>query len=378
MIKSLLKLPRSSKRNLCLVADVVLVSLSVWISMTLYYGKLWPSEIQGLIWLAPLAIATALPIFTHMGLYRVVHRYITIRFFYTIAKAVTLHALLFTAIGLLSGQAVHLTVFVLYWLIALTLISASRWVIQDILRDTEHKKITPRRVIVYGAGSAGAELVEALLKSNELEPVAFIDDKAELHGREILGLRIYPTQKLTELIEKHQAKQVLLAIPSASKDRRRELITFLEKFSVRVKTVPALSDIISGQALVEDIREIDVNDLLERDPVLPNERLLTENTTGKSVMVTGAGGSIGSELCRNIIKHNPIRLVLFEMSEAALYLIDKEMRAQLETSENPNHTEIIPILGTVLNEKRLLNLLKTFNVQTLYHAAAYKHGPLVE
>lgn len=373
-------LPRNIKKYLCLGLDVFLLPFSLWAAFALTYNSWWPSQAEELIWLFPVNYLIALPLFVHFGLYRAVHRYVSEKFFAAIIIAVILHL---AALALITANLAEYpppwSLFVIYGMNCLGTVGGSRWLALNLLTRSLKARRTPTRVIIYGAGAAGAGLADTLKKGHEYEAVAIIDDKAEAWGRVIFGLKIYPTSELTRLIDRYGAQQVLLAIPSASRYRRRQVLEFLEKLSIQIKTVPAMKDIISGKLSVSDIHEVDVEELLGRDPVAPDDQLLSKCIRGKAVMVTGAAGSIGSELVREIIHLEPSRIVLYEMSEPGLYQIDKELREyRQDNGGNLQNIEIIPVLGTVLDEARLRTILNTFRVQTVYHAAAYKHVPLVE
>jgi FlaA1/EpsC-like NDP-sugar epimerase len=227
-------------------------------------------------------------------------------------------------------------------------------------------------VLIYGAGQAGAQLVAMLKISHHLRPVAFIDDNDSIHHQQINGLTVYPFDELAGVIEKYKVRDVLLAMPAASRRKRSQILRKLEAYPVHVRTLPDLMDIAEGRIEVSDIREVDIGDLLGREPVAPDETLLHKNITGKVVMVTGAGGSIGSELCRQIIHLAPEKLVLFELSEFSLYQLEKELE-----KFNLN-VPVVPVLGTVLNQQRVGAVCQHFQVKTIYHAAAYKHVPIVE
>ena len=231
-------------------------------------------------------------------------------------------------------------------------------------------------VIIYGAGESGARVLQAMQGNNDFRPVAFVDDDPALQDKQINGLRVYHGTSLDALIHKHSVSAVLLALPSVSRRRRQEIIASLEELPVHVQTVPDFNDLISGRARVDEIREVDVEDLLSRAPVAPEDTLMQATLLGRSVMVTGAGGSIGSELCRQILRVGPSKLVLFELSEVALYTIDKEMRAL--AGKLGIECEIVPLLGSVQDGKRVRDVMRHLDVHTVYHAAAYKHVPLVE
>lgn len=360
--------------------DAVLLPFSLWTAFALRFSALWPAQIQGYWWLFVVGPFVAFPIFIRHGLYRAVLVYISTKAFYAIVKAVSLHVLVLLMLAMAIGiQEIPVTVFAIYWFVALTLVGGSRAVLRSLLQWFTRTNHSSSNVVIYGAGSAGAELAEALQAGHDFTPVAFIDDKHELQRTEIRGLKVYSTAALEHLIKNCGVRQVLLAIPSAPHARRKEIVNYLKKLPVHVRTVPSLTDIVYGRSRLVDLREIDIEDILGRDPVPPDEHLLSACIRGKSVMVTGAGGSIGSELCRQIVDLQPSRLVLFEASEFALYNIERELREKCKFSgEEIQDLEVIPVLGTVTNQRKLELVLKTFNVQTLYHAAAYKHVPLVE
>ncbi len=232
------------------------------------------------------------------------------------------------------------------------------------------------QVIVYGAGSSAAQLIPSLLGNDKYLPVALVDDDVSLHGTKVKGINVYSPEKIEGLIRKLGASRVLLAMPSASRRKRRQVLEFLSEHPVHVQTIPGINDIVTGKARVDDIKDVEVKELLGRDPVPPNDGLLRKSITGKSVMITGAGGSIGSELCRQILKLCPKRLVLVELAEPALYAIEKEL-AKIHSKLDCD-CEIIPLLGSVHHENRLREVIRTFEVNTVYHAAAYKHVPIVE
>ena len=363
-----------------MILDAVILPLSLWAAFVLRFSNWWPAEIIEYWWLFVAAPLIASPIFIRNGLYRAVLIYMNSKAFYAIVKAVSLHAVVLMVLAKVVGiQEIPTTFFAIYWLVSLTMVGGSRAVLRTLLQLASKAEHSSSNVIIYGAGDAGAELAETLQAGHEYMPIAFIDDKRVTHGTEIRGLKVYETDRLDKLIENYDISQVLLAIPSAPRARRQEVVGFLEKRPVRVRTVPGLMDIVSGRSQVSDLREVGIEDILGREPVPPNEQLLSACITHKSVMVTGAGGSIGSELCRQIIKLNPSHLVLFEASEFGLYNIEKELREYCKSNDgNLQYIEIVAVLGTVTNQSKLELVLNTFKVQTLYHAAAYKHVPLVE
>jgi len=360
--------------------DALLLSIALWVAFALRFSTWWPIEMQHTAWLFLLAPLIAFPIFVRSGLYRAILNYISTKAFCAITSAVTLQAILLLGISILFGiNGLPVTVFAIYWLVSLTLVGGSRAILRAIFQWLIKVKHPAKNVIIYGAGSAGAELAEALQAGLEFEPIAFVDDKHKLHGTEIRGITVFPTTKLNNLIKKYQVKNILLAIPSAPLARRQQLITFLENFPIHVKTIPALRDIVSGRSQIADLRDIEIEDILGRNCVEPDIQLLSSCIKYKSVMITGAGGSIGSELARQIMHLKPTRLILFDACEFALYTIERELTEYCKQhSDELQYTQIIPVLGSVADEYKLNLIFTTYSVQTVYHAAAYKHVPLVE
>jgi len=262
---------------------------------------------------------------------------------------------------------------VIFWSFSLVLIVGGRLAARMFLSRRNESR---EAVIIYGAGDAGAQLIAALLSGDDYLPVAIVDDNYALHGNRVNGLRIHPPDRLEKLIEQTRAKGVLLAIPSASRKRRRRVLERLSEFPVRVQTMPEFKDIVSGAARIDDIKDVEVRDLLGRNPVPPSDALLTASITGKNVLVTGAGGSVGSELCRQILTLNPNRLVCLDLSEAALYDIERQLSG-LTDSETSNR-ETVFLLGSVHHEIRMREICEVYEIRSVYHAAAYKHVPIVE
>ncbi len=380
MIGILRRLERTQKQRVKVAVDVIILLFALWFAFSLRLGELWPEEIGRFWWLFLLAPALAIPVFFQFGMYRTVVRYAGSTTVFTIGKAVSLYILLLVLLTvLIRNEGIPRSVMVLYWLFSLTFLVGSRLLARDLYWWLQRQEHPPVYAIIFGAGRAGAELASILQAGGDMFPVAFIDDKSELHGDEVSGLKVYPRSKLDTLIKQHGVEQILLAIPSACPVRRREVLSYFEHFPVRVLTVPSLADLVWGRASVDNLRDIDIEDLLGRPPVEPDQQLLGECITGKSVVVTGAGGSIGSELSRQILMLKPARLVLYDASELALYNINKELQNfQLAHRVKLGSTEIIPFLGSITDEDTVAAVLRTFSVQTVYHAAAYKHVPLVE
>ncbi len=382
-----ISLPRRIKAMILISADTLFALLAFWTAFSLRLGVFYLPK--GAIWLLfAAAPVIALPIFLKFGLYRAIVRYIEMRAMWTIVQACTLYALVFALIIYLSGiKGVPRTVTPLNWLNMIMLVAGSRYFIRWWLGDIySHissdsrfdKGRYKKKVVIYGAGKAGVQLAAALDHGSEFKPVAFIDDDVTLHRQKVNGLRIYPLTSLSYLIDRHKLADVLLAIPSASRSRKSEIIRLLEPYAVHVMTMPGLEDIAQGKVKFDALQEVEIDDLLGRDPVPPDVNLLSANIYGKSVMVTGAGGSIGSEICRQIVQLQPRLIVLYELCEYGLYSIEKELLCHCAKTENTKTLKIISVIGSVKDGTRVERVCKTFDVQTIYHAAAYKHVPMVE
>ena len=378
LINWFLSLSRVTKRLLMICIDILLIIVVLLSSFSVRLGEwFWPQgDLVYLIFFAPLV---AIPIFIKFGLYRAIVRYIGFKALWVIVQAISLFALIWGVIVLLSGiQGVPRSVIIINWMIGILLVGGSRiigrwWFSnQNLHNSNTNKQIN---VLVYGAGSAGVQLATALSYSQELRPVAFIDDDTALLNHQIMGLKVYPSNNLEKLIISMKIEEVLLAIPSASRERRNEIVSSLESHPVMVRTVPGVSELAQGNLKIDDLHAVRINDLLGRDLAPPNRDYLRLNTTNKVVMVTGAGGSIGSELCRQIIQLQPKRIVLFEQNEFSLYSINQELR---EFVDNSSSITITPILGSITDGDKVERVCKNFSVQTIYHAAAYKHVPMIE
>ncbi|MCH8464984.1 MAG: polysaccharide biosynthesis protein [Roseinatronobacter sp.] len=316
----------------------------------------------------------AIMAFARIGLYKALIRYITLQSLRAVAFGVVIAALALLLAGVVMTAPVPRSVPGIFALLAFLSLGGVRFVVQMVLRQPKLHRRAP--VLIYGAGMSGRQLLDALHHAQDYRIIAFLDDDPELQRSVIGGKRVYAPEHAKKLIEKEQVQSILLAIPSASRARRREIVTQLESLRVEIKTIPGMQDIISGKASFADLREVCPEDLLGRDPVPPSADLMGRNIGGKVVMVTGAGGSIGSELCRQIILQNPSALILFEVSEYALYQIAMELR---ETAARAGLSfPIEAILGSVQHPERVRGVLRAFKVQTVYHAAAYKHVLLVE
>jgi len=344
---------------------ILLASFSIRLGYLYFPGS-------DLVWVVLAAPIIAVPVFARFGLYRAVIRYIGFKALWSIVQAVTLYALLWSMIGFMASiDGIPRSVILINWLLGIITIGGSRMVGRWLLSEGQDKKMT--RVIIYGAGSAGRQLSIALTQSAEYKPVAFIDDNAQLQRQSIHGIEVFLRKDIVHLIDQKNATEVLLAMPTISRVQRNEIINFLEPYRLLVRSLPGVLELAQGKVKVADLREVSVKDLLGRNSVAANKELLSLNITNKVVMVTGAGGSIGGELCRQLLLLKPQVLILFERSELALYSINQELSRNAMPS-----TKILPMLGSVTNTNRLSQIMKRFDVHTIYHTAAYKHVPMVE
>jgi FlaA1/EpsC-like NDP-sugar epimerase len=375
-VESVLAWPRTTKRLVMVTADAVAIPTAFWAALVLKFDRLDPALDRTFAYFL-VALASALFFFAVFGLYRAVIRFMGPRAMVTVIAGVSFSVLVLAVFDrFFASQQVPLSAFGIYWALALPYVGGSRFVARSLFLHAGGARKAAVRVAIYGAGNAGARLCSVLLGGPDFRPVAFIDDKRSLQGSSINGLRVYDPDSLHDLVRQHGIERILLAMPSVSRRRRREILTALEPLGVHVQSLPNLSDLISGKAQINDLCDVDVADLLGRDPVPPKPKLFGSCIRGKCVLVTGAGGSIGSELCRQIIRLGPSRLVLFEMSELALYTIERELE-EIATRERLS-VEVVPLLGNAHHRHRVREVLGAFGVQTVYHAAAYKHVPIVE
>ncbi|MCB1919671.1 MAG: polysaccharide biosynthesis protein [Candidatus Competibacteraceae bacterium] len=369
-------------------SDTVAVLAAVWASFAIRLGEWWPGLLQDAIWLFPLAVVILIPTFAAVGLYRPILRYADESLLHTIVLGASAGLLLMMAVWVFMRQGiVPRSSWLIAWLVLIALIGSGRLLLRRYLRRRFRLSVPRTPVIIYGAGEAGAQLAQALRYSSEFEPVVFVDDNPQLWGGIVLGLKVRAPFKLPRLIVRHQAGLILLALPSVSHRRRQQVLDSLANLPVKVLALPTLAELTSGARRIDELREIEVEDILGRDSVQPNPELLQARVTGKTVMVTGAGGSIGAELCRQILLLRPRQLVLFERSEYALYVIEQELRGMLinmaltsdsSSSGKKGGVELVPLLGSVVHRRRLEVVMERFGVETVYHAAAYKHVPIVE
>ncbi|WFU09158.1 nucleoside-diphosphate sugar epimerase/dehydratase [Rhizobium sp. CB3090] len=380
LVLPFLALPRSTKRALALVVDASLCVLTVWFAYCLRLDD-WVI-LEGVEWLpAIVSLLVAIPIFIVLGLYRAIFRYAGMSAFMTVVKAVSIYALAFmTIFTAISVPGVPRTVGILQPLLLLIAIGLSRmwtryWLGNAYQRLLNRNQLA--KVLIYGAGSSGRQLAGALANSAELNVVGYLDDDKHLQGSIMGGLPIYDPADLPALSVSSEISDVLLALPNATRQRRNEILESMRKARVTVRTMPDLTALAQGRVAVSDLRELDIEDLLGRNVIAPDRALIEKNIRGKVVMVTGAGGSIGSELCRQILKNGPSCLLLVEQNEFGLYAIHGELEKSAVTAGDGD-IRIIPFLASIRDGRRLRQIMEAWRPKTVYHAAAYKHVPLVE
>ena len=385
----LIERPRWFKRTLLIINDFVLLTLALWAAYSLRLSQLYVPETLPKVLLMAAAPLIGVAVFHLRGLYKLVTRFIGPEGTTKIYLAVIIATVAWALVVYMGGVRDHpRSAVVIYGLIAALLIRLSRqWAGAALLRAApQHKPVSfdeRKPVIIYGAGTIGIQLLRALNETGKYKTVAFIDSNPSLAGQFVHGVKVVRPEKISRVIDKEGVKEVLLATPSAVRGERRIALKLLEAYPVMVKTLPALEEIASGRVEVSDLRPIEVEDLLGRDPVSPDLELLTANVSGKVVMITGAGGSIGAELTRQLLKLGPKTLVLFELSEVALYEISMEIeqlkrRPEEAGSSAPSETAVVEVLGSVLDRKLVARTIQQLGVEVIYHAAAYKHVPIVE
>ncbi|NNU56651.1 polysaccharide biosynthesis protein [Rhizobium indigoferae] len=380
LVAPLLAMPRVAKRALALLVDSSFCVLTIWLAYCFRLNE-W-TVLTGVQWLPVfVSLCMALPIFIVMGMYRAIFRYANMAAFITVLKAIAIYGFAFmTIFTALSVPGVPRTVGILQPFLLLIAIGLSRLGIRYWLGDAYqrilHKNMLAK-VLIYGAGTAGRQLAAALMNSAELNVVGYLDDDPRLKGGVMGGLPIYDPSDLPVLAEALGVHNVLLALPSASRQRRNEILEHIRKARVNVRTLPDLTALAQGRIAVSDIRELEIEDLLGREAVAPRQELLDKAMRKKVVMVTGAGGSIGGELCRQILRNEPSTLILLDQNEFALYNIHAELQKLAELYRQED-LQIVPILCSVRDQDRMEHIMQSWRPHTLYHAAAYKHVPLVE
>ncbi|SFM82505.1 polysaccharide biosynthesis protein [Marinobacter pelagius] len=373
MINAFLNLPRFYKRMISVASDVVVLTLALWVSFGLRFVEFWVPSLEHVMVFSATVVTTVV-IFGRMGLYRAVVRFLNDRAFMTIVGCVIASALALVVYGYFFQVQVPRTVPVVYGALAFIFVAGSRMGVRLLVQaPAQRNKI---RVAIVGTGDTGRQLASALSHGTEYRPVLFITANSANHRSTINGIPVFDIRHVQKGVARYDVSRVLLALDEDALGDRREILEKLEPVNVPVQTVPSVSELVSGKARINDIRDLEIEDLLGREPVRPDPQLVEATLKGKSVMVTGAGGSIGSELCRQILRHKPKRLVLFEQSEYGLYAIERELKSSNIVGNYG--VELHPILGSVTHRRRCEAVMKAFDINIVYHAAAYKHVPLVE
>ena len=371
---SILSLPRYSKRSIAIITDIGLCILCTWLAFTLRLDEFIRFN-EFNFYPALISIIIALPIFWLFGLYRTIFRFTGLSIIFTVLTSTLTYGLFyFFVVGVYSIHGVPRSIGIIQPMLLFFSIISSRLAVKLILTlNLDSKKsFAKKNVLIYGAGESGRQLTVALENSPEFRVVGFLDDNEQLHRQVLLGQTVYSSSKLDNLIQSKNISLVFLALPSVSRNKRNQIINYLNKYQLIVKTLPSISQIVDGRITISDIKDLNINDLLNRDEVKPDMKLIYKNIISKTVLVTGAGGSIGSELCRQIIKLKPKKLLLLELSEFALYKIQDELK------NYDRDLKIISLLVNAQDQLKLETIFETFKVDTIYHAAAYKHVPLVE
>jgi FlaA1/EpsC-like NDP-sugar epimerase len=375
LVATLTGLPRGWKRAVLFAFDALALSCALWASFALRYGQWTPPRSIEEFFIILSAPLIAIPIFVRLGLYRAVIRYLPERALWTILQATTLATLCWVLAVFLSqftfNYVVPRSVPILYWALATIAIGGSRFTAKKLLWPEAGIRHQNRPIAIYGAGDAGVQLANALRRQGAHQIVAFLDDNQALHGRDVSSIRVFPPSAIGMLMEQYGVQEVILSIPTLSAARRREIFAAISGHGVKIRTVPPITDLVSGRYLVSQIREIDIDELLGRSSVPPDPKLLRSMIEGKVILVTGAGGSIGSELCRLITKLAPERLILFEANEYALYNIERELGAE-------KLAEVVPLLGSIVDPQSVQLAIKLHKPDVVFHAAAHKHVPLIE
>ncbi|MGF1910242.1 polysaccharide biosynthesis protein [Vibrio kasasachensis] len=367
--------PRFLKRAISVTLDMVFITVAYWGAYWTRLGESGLVELDSGHQLSyVIALFSTLFLFIQVGLYRAILRYMNTKALLTILSSCGLSALFVILASYYTHTPLPRSIPIIYVAYLTLLCGGARLLARTMINRTGRKQKT--NVIIYGAGAAGRQLANLLHQGSEYHPVCFIDDNTRLCKSAVHGLNIYQKSFLPSLVHKYNVEKVLLALPSATRTQRKRIISSLVSYNVEVLSIPPLADIVNGELKIDQLKEVAIEDLLGRDSVSPNQRLLDKNIKNKVVMVTGAGGSIGSELCRQIARNKPSKLILFELSEFALYQIERELNALIDAEQLA--VEIVPLLGSVQRINRLATVMKSFGVQTVYHAAAYKHVPLVE
>ena len=366
------QLSNQQKRYVMMIMDALILVGTLWASVALRYGDIY-KDVLAFWWLFPVAGVVGVAAFAKLGLYRAIVRYIGPSSMQPVIQGVTIATVVVSMVAFWSGEeSFPRSAPMIFWFVSIMMIGGGRLMVRAYFYGLFNNYLQLEPVAIYGAGESGAQLAITLLNGTEYMPVAFIDDDKSLRRNTIHGIRVYGADHIGRLVNEFGIGRILLAVPSATPEQRSRILNQLSELPIQISTVPDIRALIGGKANVAEIEEIDISDLLGRDMVPPDAALLRSSIEGKSIMVTGAGGTIGSELCRKILQFNPRRLVLFDNSELALYNIEQELAA------NDSDTELEFLLGSVLNKGHLSMVMDDFSIQIVYHAAAYKHVPMVE
>lgn len=374
LIGKILGLSRPVKRLISVITDLTLLSFAIWAAFALRFENyIWlPTDKQ--LWVSGATVLFTTAAFVKLGLYRAVIRYLSEHAFLAIIIGATLSSVSLIVFGFLFQALVPRSVPVIYGAFAFLLVAGSRFAVRAVVQRSGRKQ--KDAVLIVGAGPKGMQLSSALAQGTEYRPVGFVSMVDSNHRSLIGNLPVYSIDHIEKAVRELEASRVLLALEDSAPVNRKQLMQTLEGLSVPVQTVPSMSELVAGLARINDIRDLEIEDLLGRDPVRPDAAMVSQSLFGKAVLVTGAGGSIGSELCRQILRHKPSKLVLFEQSEFSLYAIERELQSinQIEALGVSLHA----VLGSVTHRRRCEAVMRAFGIQTVYHAAAYKHVPLVE
>lgn len=374
MKEKLAHLSRKQKQILMIISDIAILIFSIWFSFVLRLGSYWSEMISVNLWIFFIIPILAIPFFIQFGLYKSVLKFMGTKVIVSTFQSITVICLVLGFLMMIFREIdFPRTVVLIFWFVSSISIILVRFIYKGFLYSWDNYVNDRKPTIIYGAGSAGAQLVESLRKNHEYAPIAFIDDDEAKHGTFINFTRVHPFSELRVLVLRRRVRVILLAIPSLSEPLKRELLKKLSRYPVEVKILPSLSEIVSGKVSIDNIRHVQVEDILGRPPMKAKSSLLKKNISNKNVLITGAGGSIGSELSRQIIQQKPNKIVFLEHSEFNLYSIDLELN-----SLNIRKCEIVPVLADATNSIVVDSIVKTHQINTIYHAAAYKHVPMVE
>lgn len=366
------QLSNQQKRYVMMMADSLILVGTLWASVALRYGDIY-KDVGAFWWLFPVAGVVGVAAFAKLGLYRAIVRYIGPSSMLPVIQGVTIATVVVSMVAFLSGEeSFPRSAPMIFWFVSIMMIGGGRLMVRAYFYGLFNNYLQREPVAIYGAGESGAQLSITLLNGTEYMPVAFIDDDRSLRRNTIHGIRVYGADHIGRLVNEFGIGRILLAVPSATPEQRGRILNHLSELPIQISTVPDIRALIGGKASVAEVEEIDISDLLGRDMVPPDVALIRSSIEGKSILITGAGGTIGSELCRKILQFNPRRLVLFDNSELALYSIELELAA------NDSDTELDFLLGSVLNKDHLSMVMDDFSIQIVYHAAAYKHVSMVE